>query len=55
MPSALFRNSEYYTIDLSLDLQEQYAHLLIAPLHYGSFIPALDLSVSALLDFRLAS
>jgi len=45
-----------FRIALFLDLQEQYVHLLTAPLQYGSFIPASHLSVSALLDFtRIAS
>ncbi|KAG1869711.1 hypothetical protein C8R48DRAFT_771099 [Suillus tomentosus] len=38
-------------IDLSLDTQQDYAHLLVFPLCYDSFIPALHLPISALLDF----
>ncbi|KAG1892801.1 hypothetical protein F4604DRAFT_1968770 [Suillus subluteus] len=39
------------TIDLSLDLQQHYAHLLVFPQCYDSFIPAPHLPISALLDF----
>ncbi|KAG1843041.1 hypothetical protein F4604DRAFT_1938376 [Suillus subluteus] len=38
-------------IDLSLDLQQHYAHLLVFPQCYDSFIPAPHLPISALLDF----
>ncbi|KAG1837404.1 hypothetical protein F4604DRAFT_1942299 [Suillus subluteus] len=38
-------------IDLSLDLQQHYAHLLVFPQCYDSFIPAPHLPILALLDF----
>ncbi|KAG1811605.1 WD40-repeat-containing domain protein [Suillus variegatus] len=38
-------------IDLSLDSQQHYAHLLVFPQCYDSFIPAPHLPISALLDF----
>ncbi|KAG1838471.1 hypothetical protein F4604DRAFT_1941396 [Suillus subluteus] len=38
-------------IDLSLDLQQHYAHLLVFPQCYDSFIPAPHLPISALLNF----
>jgi hypothetical protein len=39
------------TIDFSLDSQQHYAHLLVFPQGYDSFIPALHLPISALLNF----
>ncbi|KAG1736861.1 uncharacterized protein EDB91DRAFT_1249830 [Suillus paluster] len=38
-------------IDLSLESQQHYAHLLVFPPCYDSFIPAPHLPISALLDF----
>ncbi|KAG1867335.1 hypothetical protein F4604DRAFT_1927629 [Suillus subluteus] len=42
---------QHSAIDLSLDLQQHYAHLLVFPQCYDSFIPAPHLPISALLDF----
>ncbi|KAG0691469.1 hypothetical protein DFH29DRAFT_1011046 [Suillus ampliporus] len=39
------------TIDLSLDSQQHYAHLLVFPQCYDSFIPASHLPILALLNF----